>query len=110
MPKSNVRYWNKKIKRNIERDKEVNKELKKAGYNLYITVLDGGKNALEVSYKKPMCLVIGSEAVGISKEIRQHGELVTLPQRRPDISYNASVAAGIFLFVMGQGEQLGSRS
>lgn len=34
MPKSNVRYWNKKIKLNIERDKKVNKELKKAGWKV----------------------------------------------------------------------------
>lgn len=31
-PKSNVEYWKKKIKRNIARDKLVNKELKEHGY------------------------------------------------------------------------------
>jgi 23S rRNA (guanosine2251-2'-O)-methyltransferase len=78
-------------------------DLKKAGYCFYLTVLEGGKNALEISYKKPMCLVIGNEAVGISKDIRGEGELITLPQRSADISYNASVAAGIFMFLMGFG-------
>jgi len=77
-------------------------ELKRLGYNMYMTVLEDGKNAMEVSYEKPLCLVIGSEATGIAKEIRQHGELITLPQRDPDASYNASVAAGIFLFLLSQ--------
>lgn len=34
MPKSNKTYWNKKIKRNRQRDKKVNKELKKAGWKV----------------------------------------------------------------------------
>lgn len=33
-PKSNKRYWNKKIKRNVERDKEQNKWLKKNGWKV----------------------------------------------------------------------------
>ena len=70
---------------------------------MYMTVLENGKNAMEVSYKKPLCLVIGSEATGISKDIRQYGELITLPQPDPEASFNASVAAGIFLFLLFQG-------
>lgn len=72
--------------------------LKKAGYHMYLAVLQNGQNALEISYNSPMCLVIGSEGTGISQEIRKDGTLITLPQRRGDISYNASVAAGILLF------------
>ena len=34
MPKTNKKYWKEKIKRNIERDKFVNKELKKTGWNV----------------------------------------------------------------------------
>jgi len=74
-------------------------ELQKAGYTLYLTVLHG-ENAFEVSYKKPLCLVIGNEATGIAKELFPYGQLITLPQRDPDASYNASVAAGIFLFLL----------
>lgn len=72
-------------------------ELKKAGYNFYMAVLDG-KNAATVEYKGPLCLVIGNEAVGISKDVKALGNAITLPQLTPDISYNASVAAGILLF------------
>ena len=74
-------------------------EIKAAGYTLYMAGF-GGKNALEVTYKVPKCLVVGSEATGITKEILKKGELITLPQRLPDISYNASVAAGILIFIM----------
>ncbi len=81
-------------------------DLKKAGYNLYMSVLDGGKNALEVDYKMPACLVVGNEAIGISREIAKEGELVTLPQIRQDISYNASVATGILIFVLFHRAQL----
>jgi 23S rRNA (guanosine2251-2'-O)-methyltransferase len=74
-------------------------EIKAAGYNLYLAAL-GGKNAIEIDYKTPLCVVIGNESLGISSEILKLGEKVTLPQRKPDISYNASVAAGIMLFLV----------
>ena len=75
-------------------------ELKNAGYNLCMTVLDNGENAMSVSYKKPLCLVIGNEATGIAKDLLPYGQLITLPQKDPSASYNASVAAGIFLFLL----------
>jgi DNA mismatch endonuclease, patch repair protein len=34
MPKTNCKYWKNKIDRNKERDKEVNKELKKMGFKV----------------------------------------------------------------------------
>lgn len=77
-------------------------ELKRVGYSLYMAVLENGKNAMEIDYKKPLCLVIGNEAIGITKEILSQGELITLPQSDPDASFNASVAAGIFLFLLSQ--------
>ncbi len=75
-------------------------ELKKAGYSIYLAAL-GGENALQISYQEPLCIVIGNEATGISREILNSGQKVMLPQRTPDISYNASVAAGILLFLIG---------
>lgn len=74
-------------------------ELKRAGYNFYMAVLDG-KDASNYDFQKPACLVIGNEAIGITKDIRGLGQAITLPQRSIDISYNASVAAGILLFLM----------
>lgn len=74
-------------------------ELKKAGYQLYFATLEG-KEATSVSYNQPLCLVIGNEAVGITKNVLTQGSQISLPQRNSDISYNASVAAGILLFLI----------
>lgn len=74
-------------------------ELIAAGYKLYLTTFDG-ESAANCSYQTPMCLVIGGEALGITKSLLSRGVHVTLPQKTADISYNASVAAGIFLFLI----------
>lgn len=81
-------------------------DLKKAGYTMYMAVLQNGKDALSVEYKHPMCLVIGNEATGIAQDVRSQGELITLPQKSSDISYNASVAAALLMFVMGNSKSL----
>lgn len=77
-------------------------EAKKAGYNLYLAVVNGGENAMTVDYTSPACLIIGSEELGISQELRSEGTKISLPQKNPDMSFNASVAAGILMFVMQQ--------
>jgi 23S rRNA (guanosine2251-2'-O)-methyltransferase len=74
-------------------------ELKKAGYNVYLATLDG-ENALNCHFKEPLCLVIGSEGIGVSREILRDGTKLTLPQKTNDISYNASVAGGILMFLV----------
>ncbi len=74
-------------------------ELKKLNYHLYLAMLNG-ENAATMNYELPSCLVIGNEAVGISKSISTAGTKVMLPQKTADISYNASVAAGILLFII----------
>ncbi len=79
--------------------KQAISELKAVGYNFYMAVLNG-KDATQVEYKKPACLVIGNEAFGITPDIQKMGQPITIPQRTPDISYNASVAAGILLFLL----------
>lgn len=76
------------------------RSLKDSGYNLYMAVFNG-KVATQVDYQEPLCLVIGNEAIGISKDIIRFGTPITLPQRSADMSYNASVAAGILLFHIG---------
>jgi 23S rRNA (guanosine2251-2'-O)-methyltransferase len=74
--------------------------LQNAGYQLYLAVLEKGENAAAVPFKSPLCLVIGCEETGISRDIRDAGIRITLPQKRADISYNASVASGILLFLI----------
>ena len=74
--------------------------LKGAGYNIYTTALGGKANALKMDYKRPLCVIIGSEGKGVSSESKKAGTIITLPQQASDISYNASVAAGIVLFMI----------
>lgn len=75
-------------------------DLKAAGYNIYLATFDG-KNATQVSFEQPACIVIGAEGSGISSAILKTGTHVTLPQKDGiDVSYNASVAAGILFFLM----------
>lgn len=76
-------------------------ELKANNYNIYLSAFDGQK-ASQVNFELPLCLVIGSEGKGISKNILSQGTKVTLPQKTSDISYNASVAAGILLFMIAE--------
>ncbi len=75
-------------------------ELKNKGYQLYIATLGQGENAAKLSFQAPAALIIGNEESGVSKETLKSGIRVLLPQRRADISYNASVAAGILMFLI----------
>lgn len=76
--------------------------LKEAGYTLYVAALSKQANAYTMTYKKPMCLVMGSEENGVSAETLRAGTIVTLPQATPDISYNVSVATGMLLATIMQ--------
>lgn len=76
-------------------------EIKKAGYTIYVTAFDG-KFPEEYDLKEPICVVIGSEGSGVSREMLTAGPHITLPQKEGDISYNASVAAGILLFLVAR--------
>lgn len=77
-------------------------ELKDAGYTLYLATCKG-VDVRTVSFQAPLCIVIGSEGTGISDALLKKGTQITIPQRTPDISYNASVAAGIIFFAASSG-------
>lgn len=85
--------------------KEAAQDLSKNGYNIYLAAL-GGQDATQTDFNLPLCIVIGSEGAGISKEILDFGTKVMLPQKLPDISYNASVAAGILLFFIAHQKKI----
>lgn len=75
--------------------------LKDAGYMLYMAMVDKqAQPAHVIDYTMPLCVVIGNEGAGITPEIARFGKTVYLPQVSPDVSYNASVAAGILLFLV----------
>ncbi len=80
------------------------RELKQAGYTPYLATFDG-QNAAVCQFKRPLCMVIGGEGMGVSKEVLSQGIHITLPQKQSDISYNASVAAGILLFLVSTQNQ-----
>lgn len=71
--------------------------LQKAGYHLYLAAF-GGQSLTTTQFESPICIVIGSEGTGISAPLLKTGTIITIPQKTKDISYNASVAAGIILF------------
>jgi 23S rRNA (guanosine2251-2'-O)-methyltransferase len=75
-------------------------ELQAAKYTIYMATFDG-ENAMTCEFKTPLCIVIGSEGSGIDRSVLKQGIHVTLPQKTADISYNASVAAGVLLFLVG---------
>ena len=76
-------------------------EMKKQDYNFYLGVISNKSvDATQVDYKQPLCLVVGSEGLGIAKSILSCGKHVKIPQKHLDISYNASVAAGILMFII----------
>jgi|SRR5581483_1934639 len=80
-------------------------ELKKAQYNIYLATFDG-HNAATYDYQLSACMVIGGEGTGITKAILNAGEHITLPQKKSDISYNASVAAGLLFFLISTRKNL----
>jgi 23S rRNA (guanosine2251-2'-O)-methyltransferase len=80
-------------------------ELKNAGYALYVAALSKQENAFTVDYKMPLCLVIGSEGSGVSNTTLKAGTIVTLPQKSAEVSYNASVAAGILMSLIAFGKK-----
>ena len=81
-------------------------ELKKAGYAIFLATIEKSHNVLNLEFNLPLCIVIGNEATGISKNILGSGQHITLPQKTADISYNASVAAGILLFLVSTKNQI----
>lgn len=82
-------------------------ELKQAGYQVYITALDKrAQSAADIDYQLPLCVVIGSEATGVSPAILKLGTTIMLPQRVADISYNASVAAALCMFIIAEKKKL----
>jgi len=70
-------------------------KFKSIGGRIY-AVETGGKDIREVSFKKPLALILGAEGKGIRKELLEiSDETVTIPLHGKTTSLNVSVAAGI---------------
>ena len=80
---------------------DMNQVIAERGLKVFLAVLD--ENALpyyKVSYKDPCIIVIGSEAVGVSKEATElpNAQKIYIPMgRHLDVSLNAAVAGSIIM-------------
>lgn len=75
-------------------------EIKSLGYSIYACDMHG-ENAFELKSKdERICLVVGNEAEGVSKDIiAAANKIVSLPQKNME-SLNAAVAASVLMYVM----------
>ena len=63
----------------------------------------GGKDVFEFSYDGDFCLAIGNEANGISEELKRNADyIVSIPMENGMESLNASVSAGILMYLLKQ--------
>lgn len=77
--------------------KSIN-ELKKHGFKVVTTELEGEDNFYQIDYAKKV-VVIGNEANGISKEVRKTSDFKTrIPILGKTESLNASVAASLMIY------------
>lgn len=78
----------------------INK-LKDMGYFVYAAEADG-VDYRKVDYADKKVLVIGSEGFGLSRLVRENSdEIISLPMKGKINSLNASVAAGILIYGIG---------
>jgi len=75
--------------------------LKDIGFFIYGAEADG-VDYKKVSYSDKICLVVGSEGKGISPVVRKNcDEIISLPMKGHVNSLNASVAAAILIYGLG---------
>ena len=75
--------------------------LKENGFFIYGAEADG-INYKSVDYSEKKCLIVGSEGKGISPVVRKNcDEIISLPMKGHVNSLNASVAAAILIYGLG---------
>jgi TrmH family RNA methyltransferase len=76
-------------------------QLKKRNFKIYGTDVREGKDFDRLDYSEKMCLLIGSEAEGLNKNLLElSDEIIRIPIFGRAESLNASVAGGILLYEM----------
>jgi len=81
--------------------KDIILELKSSGFKIFASEVRRGKDYIKINYPEKICLLIGSEASGIDKEVLHLAdERIKIPIYGKAESLNASVAAGILLYEM----------
>lgn len=71
---------------------------KKFGLHLFAAVPRGGRPFRKVVFKRPCCIMLGSEAHGLPPAIRNISTPVTIPMREGVESLNTAVAGALLLY------------
>lgn len=73
--------------------------LKSSGIKLYSASEKASFNYTQVDMKEPLCIIMGAEDRGVSKEaIKMSDELLKIPMKGEIESLNVSVAAGVLIY------------
>ena len=79
-------------------------DIKKNGFELVCTSLDGNESIYDINFNKKV-IIIGNEANGVSKEVQNLSDRkVKIPMLGKTESLNASVAAGIMIYEYVRGK------
>lgn len=80
------------------------KKLKKDGFFIYAASMEG-QDFRKIDYSTKRALVIGNEGSGISRLVKEESDvLVSIPMNKNVESLNASVAASILIYHMGDND------
>ncbi len=76
---------------------ELKKLVQTSGMQVYIADVEG-KKLTEVSFKKPLALVLGHETEGPSPETKALGQAISIPMTNQMESLNVATAAAILMY------------
>ncbi|MFH1318383.1 MAG: RNA methyltransferase [Candidatus Omnitrophota bacterium] len=74
-------------------------QVKRCGYWVAGAIVQGGKDLSGVQLPQPLCLVLGSEGIGVRYGVCKHLDLsVSISMRGAPISFNVTAAAAVFCY------------
>jgi TrmH family RNA methyltransferase len=76
---------------------ELKKLVQTSGMQVYVADVEG-KKLTEISFKKPLALVLGHETEGPSSESKALGQTVSIPMTNQMESLNVATAAAILMY------------
>lgn len=80
------------------------KKLKKDGFFIYAASMEG-EDFRKIDYSTKRALVIGNEGSGVSRLVKEESDvLVSIPMNKNVESLNASIAASILIYHMGDND------
>jgi TrmH family RNA methyltransferase len=83
----------------IENSLDFMKSLQDQEFTIISTVIDSDKSFEDISKPKKICLIIGNEGNGVSKELKEASdECITIKMTGQTESLNASIAAAISIY------------